>query len=100
MTKSNWKVILTDRINKLQREAQNFYFPLKFESLKSAILQIIAYKTDTYLKVHGERANIIVLAPEFRILIGKDILDFQDIPIIYSLNLTSETNFEKSIQVF
>lgn len=70
------------------------------ESIASSLRSVIRNKLDKYHKEHGERANVIVLAPEYRILIGKDILDFQDIPIIYSLNLTSETNFEKSIQVF
>ncbi|WP_135358407.1 hypothetical protein [Leptospira ellinghausenii] len=89
-----------DRVKTLHWEAQEFYTSLKFESLKSSVLQILAHKTELYHREHGESANIIVISPEFRILIGKDILDFRGIPIIYSLNLTSETNFEKSIQVF
>lgn len=69
-------------------------------SIKSSLMQILTHKTDSYLREHGIRANIIVIAPQLKFLIGKHVSNFKEIPIIYSLNLISVVKIEDAILVF
>lgn len=69
------------------------------DTLRNAVKVIIDRKIDNHYKIHCERAKIIVLAPYYKPTFP--FVDYRDIPIIYSLNLsTKEAWSEDSIQVF
>lgn len=109
MRNLKWKAVFSKKVNEFQVDALEFYKSLHsskenvmdgLHSIKSSLMQILAHKTDRYLREHGIRANIIVIAPHFKFLIGKHVTHFKEIPIIYSLNLCSVVKTEDAILVF
>lgn len=85
-----WRCSIREMERNIKRYAETF---------QNALKVIVDRKIDNYYKIHGERANIIVIAPFYRH--SFPFLEYRDIPIIYSLNLSTKEEWsDDSIQVF